>query len=259
MGTTMEVRKYKNRALLGRDAGREVAAAIRDLLSSGNETEVNMVFAAAPSQQEFLETLVEEKDIDWSRVNAFHMDEYIGLSPDAPQRFGNFLTERLFGKVSFRTVHYLNGSAPDLQAECDRYGALLRSFPTDIVCMGIGENNHIAFNDPHVADFGDPQWVKVVTLDAACRRQQVNDGCFEKLDYVPTQALTLTVPALMAGDAIYCMVPGSNKAQAVRNTLLEDVDEQFPSTILRTHPKAMLFVDRDSARLLPNGGSNLPK
>src|SRR5690606_24632425 len=139
--TTMEVRKYENRAQLGRDAGREVAAAIRDLLSSGNEPEVNMVFAAAPSQQEFLEALVEEKDIDWSRVNAIDMAYYIGISSDAPQPFWIARAERLSGKVPFCADHDLSGREWDLEAECDQYGALMRSRPSSIVSMGIGENN----------------------------------------------------------------------------------------------------------------------
>jgi glucosamine-6-phosphate deaminase len=147
-------------------------------------------------------------------------------------------------------VHYLGGNAPDLAAECDRYAALLREYPTDIVFMGIGENTHIAFNDPHVADFNDPYLVKVVDLDQACRQQQVNDGCFAAIDQVPTHALTLTVPALMQAREVFCVVPGPNKAQAVYHTLRGPIVDTYPSTALRRHPRAILFLDSQSAGLV---------
>lgn len=229
---------------MGAAAAAMAADRIRLLLQE-KET-LNVVFAAAPSQQEFLEALAADKNIAWERINAFHMDEYIGLEVNAPQGFGNFLKERIFSKVPFRNVHYLNGNAPDIQQECERYAALLRQ-GVDIVNMGIGENTHIAFNDPHVADFADPQLVKVVDLDYACRQQQVNDGCFETFAQVPTHALTLTVPALMQASYVFCMVPGPNKAPAVKHTLFDGISEKYPSTILRQHPRAVLFVDKDSA------------
>lgn len=207
---------------------------------------VNMIFAAAPSQNEFLEALL-RTPTDWSKIRAFHMDEYIGLKPDAPQRFGQFLKERLFDRAPFLSVDYLDGNAAELAAECTRYAKLLRHYPADIVCMGIGENGHIAFNDPPVANFLDPVPVKVVELDDTCRQQQVNDGCFPSLNDVPTHALTLTVPALMAGRFIYCIVPGKRKAAAVYNTLHQEISEQYPSTILRRHGQAELFLDKDSA------------
>jgi glucosamine-6-phosphate deaminase len=138
----------------------------------------------------------------------------------------------------------------DLEGECRRYGELLMRYPVDVVFMGIGENTHIAFNDPHVARFDDPRIVKVVDLDEACRQQQVNDGCFKTLGDVPRNALTLTIPALMKADHIFCMVPGKTKAQAVYHTLNSEISERFPSTILRTHPSAILFIDKDSASLL---------
>jgi glucosamine-6-phosphate deaminase len=178
------------------------------------------------------------------------MDEYIGLPGDAPQAFGQFLRTRLFDQVPFGAVHYLNGNAAEAEAECQRYTDLLRQQPVDIVCMGIGENCHIAFNDPHVADFNDPKRVKVVDLDPPCRQQQVNDGCFARLDDVPAYALTLTVPALMAAAHVYSMVPGPNKAEAIFHTLCGGISEQYPSTILRRHPSARLFIDQDSAARL---------
>jgi glucosamine-6-phosphate deaminase len=175
------------------------------------------------------------------------MDEYIGLAPEAPQGFGNFLRERLFEKAGFLAVHYIDGGATDLKKECERYAGLLLNNPPDIVCMGIGENGHIAFNDPPVADFNDRYVVKVVELDLPCRQQQVNDGCFLRLDLVPTHALTLTVPALMAGRFIYCIVPGPLKAEAVYNTLYQEIGEKCPASVLRRHPHAELFLDVDSA------------
>lgn len=243
----LTVKVYGSRAEMGASAAKEAAAVIRQLL---NEKEtINAIFAAAPSQNEFLATLQEE-GIDWSRINAFHMDEYVGLHPDAPQGFGNFLREKLFGKVNFKSVNYLNGNAEDAEKEAERYAKLLEENPADIVLMGIGENTHIAFNDPHVADFNDSKLVKIVDLDEACRQQQVNDGCFQKIEEVPTHALTLTVPALVKARYAFCMVPSEKKAQAVYYTLNEEIQDNYPSTILRKHPNATLYVDKDSASLV---------
>ena len=214
-------------------------------LTAGHE-KINIIFAAAPSQNEFLAALITNNAIDWSKINAFHMDEYRGLPAGAPQCFGTFLRERLFDKRPFASVNYLNGNSPDINAECERYSNLLKENPPDIVCMGIGENTHVAFNDPPVADFNDPVLVKQVTLDLACRQQQVNDGCFATLTDVPQTAITLTIPALLQAANIFCMVPGKTKTQAIEHTLNASVSEQYPSTILRTHPNAILFVDNDS-------------
>jgi len=243
----LNVKVCANRAAMGRESAILVSGRINEIL--GQQEYINIVFAAAPSQNEFLAGLL-KTNVNWEKVNAFHMDEYVGLHKDAPQGFGNFLTERLFSKVPFRSVHYLNGSAKDIQAECKRYSGLLEVYPTDIVCMGIGENTHIAFNDPHVADFNDPQLVKVVDLDEECRTQQVNDGCFSSLDEVPTHALTLTVPALIKAEYVFCMVPGDRKAKAVYNTLNGEISETYPSSILRTHSNATLYLDKDSSALL---------
>jgi glucosamine-6-phosphate deaminase len=135
----------------------------------------------------------------------------------------------------------------DHQAECERYAALLREHPVDITCMGIGENTHLAFNDPHVAEFNDPRLVKIVDLDEACKQQQVNEGCFDHISQVPVYAFTLTIPALLEADQIFCMVPGAAKAQAVYHTLKSEVTEQYPSTILRKHAGAYLFLEKESA------------
>jgi len=243
----LKVQIYPARLDMGIAAAKETTAVIRDLLAV--KPEVNMIFAAAPSQNEFLEALCAEKNIDWQRINAFHMDEYVGLPEDAPQRFGNFLKARIFDKMPFRTVNYLDGNRQP-EEECKRYTELLQQHPTDVVCMGIGENGHIAFNDPHVAHFDDPALVKVVDLDEICRRQQVNDGCFATLDRVPTHALTLTVPALMNGKFLFCMVPAKTKAWAVYHTINDPVSEKIPATCLRNHNNAVLYVDTDSAGML---------
>ena len=237
------IRRYANRSSMGAAAAQAVAQCIRENL--GQKDHLNMIFAAAPSQNEMLAALVRET-VDWSRINAFHMDEYVGLPADATQLFRHYLNEHLFSLVPFRQVHYINGNAGNSSTECSRYSALLTNHPPDIVCMGIGENGHLAFNDPHVADFADPQLVKIVELDEVCRQQQVNDGCFENITRVPERALTLTIPALMTGRNIFCVVPGKKKAEAVYNTIHEGVDARFPSTILRKHEKAILFVDEDS-------------
>ncbi len=245
----LKVRIYETRQHMGADAAKDVAKKIKELLLSKQEF-VNIIFAAAPSQNEFLYSLSLEQDINWSRINAFHMDEYVGLDENSLQTFAHFLKLNIFDKVQFNTVHYINGNAADLETECQKYSDLLSEFPTDIVCMGIGENTHIAFNDPHIADFDDPLMVKVVTLDRVSRQQQVNDKCFEKFEDVPELAITLSVPALVKAHSIFCMVPGKNKATAAYKTLNSEVDEMYPSTVLQQHKNAMLYLDKDSAALL---------
>lgn len=242
----LEVSVYPGRRDLGLAAAGKISAKISTLLSE-QET-VNMVFGAAPSQDETLEALVNDTTIEWSRIRAFHMDEYVGLPPYSPALFGSYLREHLFNKVDFKEVFLINGRARNLTQECNRYSELLQNYPTDIVCLGIGENTHIAFNDPHVADFNDPVWVKVVTMDDHCRLQQVNDGCFPDLEAVPKQAVTLTIPALFRARFAYCMVPGERKAQAVHLTLTApEITALYPASILRQHPAAALFLDYSSA------------
>lgn len=243
----LKVEIYGDRKTMGEAAAAAVVERIRHLLEK--QSFVNIIFAAAPSQNEFLAALV-NATIDWQRVRAFHMDEYIGLSDAAPQRFGNFLKERIFSKLPFAAVHYLEGNAENIDQACSSYSRLLSEYPADIVCMGIGENGHIAFNDPPVANFNDEKQVKLVELEQACRQQQVNDGCFAAVELVPETALTLTIPALMAAKYIYCIVPGPGKAAAVYNTLQQAVVEQYPSTILRTHGAAILYLDAASSSRL---------
>ena len=245
---TMRVCIYDSRKSMGVGAAEEAVAYIKDLLAI--KEEVNIIFAAAPSQNEFLEA-VALSDIDWSRVNAFHMDEYIGLPKEAPQGFGNFLRRAIFDKVPFKSVSYLNGQI-EPQRACEEYTRLLMENPVDVVFMGIGENGHIAFNDPHVAHFDDSEVVKVVDLDEKCRRQQVNDGCFATIDDVPTHAMTLTIPTLTKAARLFCVVPAATKAWAVNETVNGTIDEHCPASIMRLHPAATLYVDSDSGKMLLN-------
>lgn len=239
----LKVKVFDTRAAMGAAAGEDVSNLLRALLA--NKRTVRMIFAAAPSQNETLEALAAASGIEWSRVTAFHMDEYIGLTPDAPQRFGRYLSNHLFDRVQPGKVHLIDSTRPPAE-ECRRYSQLLQEASIDIVCLGIGENGHIAFNDPPVADFDDKAWIKPVELDLACRQQQVNDGCFATLADVPTHALTLTIPALMSGRHLFCSVPGPTKRQAVAQTLAGTISTECPSTVLRRHPACTLYVDRAS-------------
>ncbi|MCI9176024.1 MAG: glucosamine-6-phosphate deaminase [Lachnospiraceae bacterium] len=242
----LTVRCFETREKMGDAAAADIEAAIRAVLS--RKENCNMIFAAAPSQNEVLAGLRKAK-VDWSRIHAFHMDEYIGLPDGAPQSFATFLKKALFDGFSFGSVEYINGNA-SLEEEANRYETLLWENPCDIVVMGIGENGHLAFNDPGVALFEDSRMVKVVELDDACRMQQVHDGCFEKLDLVPRQALTLTIPALISAEYAFCIVPAPAKAEAVKRTLEGAVCEACPASILRRHPQAVLYLDGDSASKL---------
>ena len=244
----LTVNIYNTRTEMGEAAAKDIKACILSLLEK-KET-INMIFAAAPSQNEVLASLALDKEIPWERVNAFHMDEYIGLSADAPQGFGNFLKAHIFGLAPFKSVNYIDISATDAEAECARYSALLAQYPTDIVVMGIGENGHIAFNDPPVADFNDPKIAKPVELDEVCRNQQVNDGCFASIDLVPTHAITLTCPTLLKAPYAFCIVPAPTKANAVKRTLEGAISTECPATTLRNHPNAILYLDGDSSALL---------
>jgi glucosamine-6-phosphate deaminase len=236
-----------SRAEMGSRAAADIAAELRQRLNT--QPGVRMIFAAAPSQSEMLAALRQSQGIDWTRVTAFHMDEYLGLAPDAPQRFGLWLRRAIFDHLPFAAVELLD-PGDDPEASATAYAAKLASAPIDIVCCGIGANGHLAFNDPP-ADLHDPADVKVVALDLECRQQQVDDRCFERLEDVPTHALTLTIPRLLASDRIFCCVPGALKRTAVRRTLHDPISGLVPATALRTHPHWSLYLDRDSASELP--------
>jgi glucosamine-6-phosphate deaminase len=233
----------ESRNVTGARAASDIALEIRTCLR--RQPGLRMIFAAAPSQSEMLSALRKEKDIDWSRVTAFHMDEYLGLSADAPQRFGNWLRKAIFDHLPFAAVHLLEPGDNPAQTASE-YAAKLNAAPIDIVCCGIGFNGHLAFNDPP-ADFNDPLTVKTVHLDSKCRQQQVDDLCFATLNDVPTRALTVTVPGLLAGHAIFCTVPGALKKEAVYRALSEPITPMCPASALRLHPRCMLYLDPDSA------------
>jgi glucosamine-6-phosphate deaminase len=212
------------------------------------------LFAAAPSQDETLAALVAAPDLEWTSVIAFHLDEYLGLDEDAPQSFRRYLIERLVMRVPLAEFHGLRGEAANPAAVCQNYARLmafkLEFKPPDFAALGIGENGHLAFIDPSVCDFNDPQPLKVVELEEACRQQQVNDGCFATLNDVPRRALSVTVPTMMRCKKLVLSVPGARKRAAVERTLNGPVTTACPASILRTHPDAWLYLDAESAALL---------
>lgn len=242
------VKVFNSRSEMGIAAAEDFAARVKEILKE--QDTVRVIFAAAPSQNEFLAAIAADPTIDFSRIEAFHMDEYIGLPGNAPQSFGTFLSKHIFSLRNFKSVRYIDGQNPDAEAACREYAALLTEKPVDIVCMGIGENGHIAFNDPPVADFNDPKTVKVVELDEICRQQQVNDGCFPEIGVVPTHAITLTVPALVSPQYRFCVVPAPTKAAAVKRMINDPISERCPCTILRKTPNSILYLDPDSSSLL---------
>jgi len=196
-----------------------------------------------------LKALVKE-DVDWSKVEMFHLDEYKGLPETHPASFRKYLKERILDEVKPFQVHYINGDAKEIDREVARYEELLKAVTVDVACIGIGENGHIAFNDPEVADFNDPKLVKIVQLDEISRRQQLGEGWFSTLEEVPGEAISLTIPAITRCEVISCMVPDKRKANAVYNTLNEEISTSCPATILRRHLHTVLFLDRDSASQL---------
>jgi glucosamine-6-phosphate deaminase len=241
----LRVRILDSREALGRAAAREAGELLRRLISEKGEA--TAVFAAAPSQNEFLANLLKQ-DVDWTRVRALYQDEYVALDPTHPAGFGNFLDKAIFLKLPFMEIHYLRDGAPEEVIR--RYGELLDAYPPDVIFLGVGENGHLAFNDPPVADFDDPQRMKVVELDEICRRQQVNDKCFERFEDVPTHALTMTLSQIMRIPAALAMVPGAQKADAIRGALEGEISTKCPASILRSHPCATLFLEPDSASKL---------
>jgi glucosamine-6-phosphate deaminase len=215
-----------------------------------------VIFGCAPSQDEFFASLVKEaraKPDLWKRVEVFHMDEYVGLADDDVQGFRSYLRANFLDHVETASAHLITGEAASPTSEAARYAALIARAPIDVIAMGIGENGHVAFNDPPVADFSDPVLVKVVELDLACRRQQVNDGCFSEIGLVPRSAITITIPVFANARNLCAVVPGPRKARAVRNALVGPIGPGCPATVLRTHPNSELFLDREAAALVNSG------
>ncbi len=244
----LEVEIYASRQASGTAAAFQAGNFLKQTLEK--QAEAAGIFAAAPSQNELLENLVKFPGIAWEKIRAFHLDEYLGLAETAPQAFRQFLHQHLWRLVNFGKVEKINGETSSPEAEASRYAALLKAVSLDLACIGIGENGHIAFNEPHLADFQDPFLVKLVDLDLTSRQQQVNDGCFSSLEEVPTRAVTVTIPPIMSARRLICVVPGLKKAEAVRAALYGPIQPDCPASILRRHPNATLFLDKDSASRL---------
>jgi len=238
---------FSTRDQMGIAAAEDAAKRINAIIAKKGEA--NIVFAAAPSQNDLLENLLKQ-DIDWTKVRGFHQDEYVGINESEPAGFGNFLDRAIFKKVPFMELHYLLCRADEAEAKCAEYTELLKKYPIDLIFLGIGENGHLAFNDPAVADFNDPKMVKIVELDEVCRQQQVNDGCFATIDDVPRQAMTMTMSYIMSIPEAICVVPTMRKANAVYNALCGEITTACPASILRNHPSAALYLDQDSASRL---------
>jgi len=233
-------------------AALEAASILRSTLAKRGSARI--IVGTGNSQEDMVRALVQAPGLDWSRMEVFHMDEYVGMPEEHPASFHCWLKTRLVDIVHPGKVHFLYGNTPDSSQECERYAALLHSAPIDICFIGFGENGHIAFNDPGVADFHDPWAVKRVTMDERCRRQQVGEGHFPTIDAMPKEALTLTCPELLRAEHLICTVPEQRKAEAVKNALTGPITEACPSSLVRTHPAAAIYLDADSASLLPTEG-----
>jgi glucosamine-6-phosphate deaminase len=244
----LPVRTFADTRAMARAAADQAAARLRAAVAAHGVA--HAMFATGNSQLDFVDELVgHTPDVPWGDVVVFHMDEYVGAGPDHPAGFQRWVRERIVDPSSPRAAHYLDGLA-EPAAECRRYAELLRAHPLDLCCLGIGENGHLAFNDPPVADFADPLDVKVVTLDPTCRRQQVDEGHFPDLEAVPAQALTVTIPALLRAGAVLAIVPEGRKAEPVRAALVDPVSPACPATVLRTHDHVTLYLDAASSRLV---------
>ena len=240
----LNVSVYHSREGLGAAAAKDACARINAAIAARGCA--NVIFAAAPSQNELLENMLKE-NVDWSKVRAFHQDEYVGIDASEPAGFGNFLDRAIWDKVKFMEVHYLLCDADKAEAKCEEYAQLLKKYPVDVILLGIGENGHLAFNDPAVADFNDPKVVKIVELDDVCRQQQVNDGCFPTLNDVPKQAMSLTMSFIMSVPNAICVVPTDRKANAVYGATRGPVTTACPASILRQHKNAGLYLDKAAA------------
>ncbi len=252
----MVVSTADNTAEMAAAAAARAAVQLRDSIDARGSA--NAMFATGNSQLGFIDKLVSIGDVDWSRVVMFHMDDYVGMGADHPAAFRRYIRARLEERTHPLETHYIAGDAADPDEECRRYAALLDSHPLDLCVLGIGENGHLAFNDPPVANFDDPLDVKVVELDAPCRRQQVGEGHFRSVEEVPTHAITVTVPALLRARTVIAVVPEIRKAAPVRDALTGPVRTACPASILRTRDNTHLYLDKESASLLPPLPSLLP-
>lgn len=245
---SLPVNVYQDEASVGAAAAADMAAIIKGAISERGAA--RLILATGNSQLAFLRALRVTDGIDWSKVTVFHMDEYIGIDPDHRASFPRFLREHFFGFVPGATFHPMSGDASRVAAICAEYEALLRERPIDAVALGWGENGHLAFNDPPYAEFNDPVWAKAIKLDEVSRKQQYGEGHFDSLEEVPTHAITLTIPALLASGRVLCIVPEARKANAVHDCLKLPVSESRPGSVLRTVDHAKLYLDPDSAARL---------
>lgn len=242
---------YESNADVGRAAALEACERIDEAIAEKGEA--NIIIATGNSQLTFLAALRDLERIDWSKVNVFHMDEYVGIDPDHPASFPGFLRRHIIDHVEPKAFYPIPGQARDLDKACREYEKLLRAYPADLCALGIGENGHLAFNDPPFADFDDPVWVKVVQLDETCKQQQVGEGHFGSIEEVPERAVTLTIPALLAAKKVLAIVPEARKAEIVLRALNDPIGSACPATILRKTSHAHLFLDADSAaKVLPS-------
>jgi len=244
---------YESRESMGRAAAEAVAARLRSLAAEHDT--VPVIFATGESQLATLRALTALERIPWNQVIGFHMDEYLGISGDHPASFRRYLHDNLNGRVPLRRFFEVKGEDADPAKVCREYAEFLLTYHPLLCLLGIGENGHLAFNDPAEADFHDARDVKVVSLDPVCRQQQVNEGWFPSLSDVPSQAITLTIPALLRVPELIASVPGPRKSQIVRRALAEPISTRCPATILRTHANATVYLDRASAAELPGDDS----
>jgi glucosamine-6-phosphate deaminase len=242
---TVKLEVYPSRQALGAAAARAAAHAMRELNAKDND--IAIIFATGASQLDTLEALTTIENLPWNKVLGFHLDEYLGIDPNHPASFRHYLREKLAHKVPMKAFFEIDGSTTDPEKTCQEYADKLASAHPQLCLLGIGENGHLAFNDPPVADFNDPLAIKVVQLDTACKEQQVAEGWFETYQSVPEKAITLTIPTLFRVPKLIVSVPGSRKAQIIRRTLEESISTACPSTFLRTHPDATIYLDPDSA------------
>jgi glucosamine-6-phosphate deaminase len=244
----LEVRVYGSQPDLALDAAHMVKNHLNESIAARGEAFA--IMATGNSQIRFLDELIRLGGVDWSKITLFHMDEYLGMDASHKASFRHYMRERVESRVKPKAFHYIQGEADQPLDECSRYADVLQAQPIDLCCMGVGENGHIAFNDPHVADFHDPWAVKLVKLDLKCRQQQVNEGHFPNVDDMPQFAYTLTIPTLCAVRKIVCIAPEKRKAVPVRDALKGPMNESCPASYLRTQAQAVMLLDEDSAALL---------
>jgi glucosamine-6-phosphate deaminase len=244
----LSVRVFPSLAALAQDAAREAQATLSQALAARGAAAA--ILATGNSQLAFLDALVALGGVDWSKVTLFHMDEYLGLPATHSASFRRYMRERVEQRVRPKAFNYLAADSDQPIAECRRYEQALRAQPIDLCCLGIGENGHLAFNDPPVASFDEAEWVKIVKLDEGCRAQQVGEGHFPSIDAMPQYALTLTIPALCAARRMLAIVPEKRKAPAVRASLRDPISTACPGTFLRRQAHCTLFLDQDSASAL---------